>query len=363
MTHPMTYMYVMISRREKWRVWQGREVELNSFPRIDVDSLHTNLTTMATTTRHPAREGKRKKRSGKESTNTGFLAFARSVISVLDTCGRTRTAERYTTAVNSFRRFTHGNDVELDAFDSAMMGAYETYLSALGIRPNSISFYMRALRAIYNRAVDGGVTAQRFPFRRVYTGVERTVKRAISLRDIRRIKEADLSASPMTALARDIFMFSFYTRGMSMIDIAYLRPADLHDGALTYRRHKTGQTITIRWEEAMQRIVDRYSEADSPFLLPLIKDPGGNMRRQYLTTAHRINRHLRKIGQALRLSAPLTSYVARHTWASIAKSQSIPLAVISEAMGHESEKTTRIYLASLDTSEVDEANNKLINLV
>ena len=155
-------------------------------------------------------------------------------------------------------------------------------------------------------------------------------------------------------------MFSFYTRGMSFIDMAFLKKKDLRSGILSYRRQKTGQQLSIKWEEPMQEIIDKYDIGDTPYLLPIIKNMDVDARRQYKSTAHLVNDKLRRLGEQLGLAIPLTTYVARHGWASIARSKNIPLAIISEAMGHDSEKTTRIYLASLDTSAVDKANKQIL---
>lgn len=220
---------------------------------------------------------------------------------------------------------------------------------------------MRNLRAVYNRAVDKELIPQRFPFKHVYTGVDKTMKRAVSLRTIKHIKEVNLSANPALDFARDMFLFSFYTRGMAFVDMAYLRKKDLNYGILSYRRHKTGQQLFIKWEKCMQEIVDKYNTDQSNYLLPIIKPlKGGEERKQYLYAAHNINRSLKIIGNKLGSSVRLTMYVARHTWASIAKSKNIPITVISDAMGHDSETTTRIYLASLDTLAVDRANSLIL---
>ena len=173
------------------------------------------------------------------------------------------------------------------------------------------------------------------------------MKRAISLKDIRRIKELDLTGKPHWELARDMFLFSFYTRGMSFIDMAYLKKSDLKNGILSYRRHKTGQQLHIRWESCMEETVAKYAAGCSgDYLLPILKLPSKKLRSQYKSTLFRINKY----------AAPLTMYVSRHSWASIAKSKNIPISVISEGMGHDSEETTRIYLASLDGSVIDKAN-------
>lgn len=290
----------------------------------------------------------------------GFISFARNLAGQLRDIGRKRTAETYFSAANSLERFLGGKDILLEEVDSYLMMAYEAHLKATGICPNSISFYMRILRSIYNQAVEKGLATQRHPFGHVYAGIDKTVKRALLLESVRRIRDLDLLLQPPLDYARDIFMFSFYTRGMSFIDMAFLKKKDLQNGILSYRRHKTGQQLFIKWEKPMQEIVDKYDTSGTPYLLPVIKAGGKDERTQYINEAHRVNRNLRKIGGMIGLGMPLTTYVARHGWASIAKSKNVPLSTISEAMGHDSENTTRIYLASLDTSAVDKANRLIL---
>lgn len=291
----------------------------------------------------------------------GFIAFARQLIQELRTIGKKRTAETYVTVLNSFVRFRGEKDLLLEEVDSNQMIAFESYLKSRGICPNSSSFYLRNLRAIYNRAVEKGLVPQQNPFRHVYTGIDKTVKRAVPLHVIRRIRSLDLTLHPSLDFARDIFMFSFYTRGMSFVDMAYLRKSDLRNGVLSYRRKKTGQQLFIKWERPMQEIVAKYDTSGTPYLLPIIRQMTQDERRQYRNAAHLVNARLKKLGTLLGVAIPLTSYVARHAWASIAKSKNIPLSIISEGMGHDSEITTRIYLASLDTSVVDKANSLILN--
>ena len=291
-----------------------------------------------------------------------FIAFAQRLINRLKQVGKRQTADTYTNVLNSFKRFRKEQDLPLDDVDSALVMEYETWLKENGICKNTVSFYMRNLRAIYNRAVEKELTTQRFPFKHVYTGIDKTVKRAVPIKIIRQIKELDLTLSPLLDYARDLFMFSFYTRGMSFVDMSYLKKKDLQHGILTYRRQKTNQQLSIKWEQPMQDIIDKYDTADSPYLLPIIRDMDRDKRRQYKNASHLVNNKLKKIGEQLGLGIPLTSYVARHTWASIAKSKNIPVSTISEALGHDSETTTRIYLTSLDTSSVDKANSIVLKL-
>ena len=257
--------------------------------------------------------------------------------------------------------FRNGQDLLLCELDEDTALLYEAWLKGRGNCPNTVSFYMRILRAVYNRAVEKGLTEQKHPFKHVYTGIDKTVKRAVPLEAIRRIKGLDLTLKPHLDYARDMFLFSFYTRGMSFIDMAYLRKSDLKDGILTYRRRKTGQRLSVRWESCMEEIVVKYKDAyNTEYLLPIITDPLADGRKQYRNAIYRVNTALKKVARLAGFSVPLTMYYGRHSWASIAKSKNIPLSVISEGMGHDSEETTRIYLASLDTSVIDEANSLIL---
>ena len=287
--------------------------------------------------------------------------FMQGIIGQLKRLGKVRTSETYTAALASFMKFREGQDILLCEIDGNTMMLYEAWLKGNGICPNTVSFYMRILRAVYNRAVEKELTEQKHPFKHVYTGIGKTVKRAIPLKAIKHIKELDLTLKPHLDYARDMFLFSFYTRGMSFIDMAYLKKSDLKNGIITYRRRKTGQQLTVKWEKCMEDIIAKYGENTATrHLLPIITNPCSDERTQYRNAICRINVALKEVADLAGLDIPLTMHVARHCWASVAKSKNIPLSVISEGMGHDSEETTRIYLASLDTSVVDKANSLIL---
>lgn len=293
-----------------------------------------------------------------------FFVFMEDVSVNLKTLGKIRTSETYKSSLDSFRKFRKDKDLTFNKFNHEIMIEYEAYLKAKGISKNTSSFYMRTLRAVYNRAVNKGLTLQKYPFKYVYTGIDKTRKRAVSIQTMKQIKRLDLSSDKKSDFARDMFMFSFYARGMSFIDMAYLRKKDLRNGILTYRRHKTGQQLYVKWESCMQDIVKKYYEEQSDYLLPIINNNEvEEQRKQYIYSAHNINRCLKKIGAMLGLSLPLTMYVARHTWASIAKQKNVPLSIISDGLGHDSELTTRIYLSSLDNIEIDKVNKMIMRLL
>lgn len=286
--------------------------------------------------------------------------FLESLIAKLKQNGKLRTSETYKATLNSFKKFRNDEDLMLDSLNSEIMEAYEAWHHHRGVSPNTISFYTRILRAVYNRAVEEEIIENRYPFRRVYTGVDKTIKRALPIQDIKKIKGLDLSFIPELDYARDMFMMSFMLRGMSFIDMAYLRKTDLSHGYITYRRRKTGQQLIIEWTKEMQMVLDKYPENKSDFLLPIIRNKGVNERYTYRNVGYNINHNLKRIAEKVGVNVPLTLYVARHSWASAAKAKGIPLAVISEGMGHDSEATTQIYLASLDTSIVDKANSIIL---
>lgn len=299
----------------------------------------------------------------KKKENT-FFVFMEDVASNLKSLGKIRTSETYKSSLDSFKKFRKGKDLTFKKFNQDLMIEYEAYLKAKGVSKNTSSFYMRTLRAVYNRAVNKELTPQKYPFKYVYTGVDKTQKRAVSLQTMKQIKHLNLSSEKKLDFARDMFLFSFYARGMSFVDMAYLRKNDLSNGILTYRRHKTGQLLHIKWEACMQEIVNKYKNEQSTFLLPIINtNEVEEQRKQYIYSAHNINRCLKKIGAMLGLSLPLTMYVARHTWASIAKQKNVPLSIISDGLGHDSELTTRIYLSSLDNIEIDKANKMIMKLL
>ena len=295
-----------------------------------------------------------------EHDKTTLKVFMDEIINGLQEMSKYRTAETYRSTLRSFMRFRKDQDIKLNCIDTDIISKYEAYLQNNGLTKNSSSFYLRILRAVYNRAVDRQLTSDRQPFKRVYTGIDKTTKRAFPLDVIKRIKNLDLSTHPTLEFARDIYLFSFYTRGMSFIDIAHLKKTNVTNGVLLYRRHKTGQKFRILWEGCMQEIIDKYNNPKSEYLLPIIKKTNCDTRTQYQNALVLTNRRLKLIGKILGINHPLTTYTARHSWANAARCKNIPLSVISEGMGHHSEKTTQIYLSTLDNSLIDTANSEIL---
>lgn len=277
----------------------------------------------------------------------------------LERFGRYGTARNYRRTVESFSRFL-GHDIPFARLDERVICAYAEWLQRRNLVRNTVSFYMRVLRAVYNKAVKQRIVEQRYPFRSVYTGVDRTRKRALDERKVLSLQRLDLGHDPSLALARDLFVFSYCMRGMAFVDIAFLRRDAIRNGVITYCRRKTGQSIDVRMEPCIERIVRRY-EGSCPYVFPLIRssDPREAFR-EYYNALGLHNRKLKELSKLVDAEASLTSYVARHTWATAARKHRIPLAVISAGMGHTSEKTTQIYLESLDSSVIDRANRRIV---
>lgn len=293
--------------------------------------------------------------------HSSLSAFMRRHIDMLRRQGRMRTADTYRQTLNSLMSFRNGADISFSMLSATFIESYESWLRSHRLCRNTTSFYMRILRSVYNKAVAEGLAPKGEPFATVYTGVDKTSRRAISLADISRIKALNLAADKAMAFARDMFLFSFYMRGMSFVDMAYLRKKDLSNNYVVYSRKKTGQQLTVRWEQHMQTIVDAYGPSSTQYLLPVIVREDGTERSQYLNAMLRVNRNLKKVGALAGISTPLTMYVARHSWATAAKEKDISIGIISEAMGHDSENTTQIYLASIKTNKIDDANRDILN--
>lgn len=314
--------------------------------------------------------------SRNKKTSESLFQFMNLLIVLLLKNGQYRTSLHYKATLNSFKRYRDNRDIALSEIDADVMRSYEAYLHhTVEVCKNTSSFYLRILRATYNKAVAKRLTPQQHPFREVYTGIAPTRKRAIPTEDVSQIKRLHSvkELTPKEEMARDTFLMSFYLRGISFIDLAHLRKSDLKDGFLHYTRRKTGQRLTIRWEDDMQELLEKYQvqTVTSPYLFPFLVDDGKTRQDKtvdkkqkevhlYHNAEARISYHLRKLGAKIGVKGKLTLYVARHSWATTARDNDISISVISEALGHHSETTTQIYLNSIKSSEVDDANAKIL---
>ena len=274
------------------------------------------------------------------------------------------TAKNYQCALNSLASFLNGEDILFSMFNVRLVKEYSDFLEESGLVKNSISFYMRIWRAVYNRAVDDGIIGQSYPFKNVYTGIDHTRKRAIDESSLMRLLKLDLHSTPSLEFSRDLFVFSYCARGMAFVDLAFLRTKNIERDMLVYYRRKTCQKLEVRIEPCMAWIIHKYASISNNegFVFPILKGSTEEERyKQYHAALVCYNRNLKKISDMAGISLPLSSYTSRHTWATTARNHNVPLSVISAGMGHSSEKTTEIYLASLENTIIDEANSDLLS--
>ena len=290
------------------------------------------------------------------------LDYMRTQIEQLRATNRLGTAKNYEKTMCSFGEFLGDVRLPLSALTEQVITDYNSFLIQRGLVRNSVSFYMRVLRAIYNKAVRQKLIEQQHPFTEVYTGIDRTRKRAVSESIIVQLHRLELETGTPLALCRDIFIFSYCTRGMAFVDIAYLRKSNLQNGMICYARRKTGQLLSVRIEPSIQRIIDRYIDSDSPYVFPILNSLDTNEAyEQYQVALNTHNRLLGRLSEMLGCNCKLTSYTSRHSWATAARNHNVPISVISQGMGHTSEQTTQIYLTMLENSVIDDANKGIIS--
>ena len=290
--------------------------------------------------------------------------FFTQQIQKLKNDNRRGTARNYSKTLKSLKAFMKNTDSTFNIVTEQFVESYNTFLIQRGVVRNTISFYMRIFRSVYNKAVTQKIIEQTFPFKNVYTGVDRTRKRAVTETVISQLLSIDLKKSKALQFARDLFIFSFYARGMAFVDIVYLKKLNIQNGYITYVRHKTGQELTIRIETRLQNIINQYEKKDSPYLFPILNTEDENKAySQYEIALNYYNRQLKRLSKLLEPNINLSSYTPRHTWATTARNKNVPLSIISAGMGHSSEKTTLIYLTKIDNSIIDEVNKAIIDSI
>lgn len=290
--------------------------------------------------------------------------FFTQQIQKLKNDNRRGTARNYSKTLKSLKAFMKNTDSTFNIVTEQFVESYNTFLIQRGVVRNTISFYMRIFRSVYNKAVTQKIIEQTFPFKNVYTGVDRTRKRAVTETVISQLLSIDLKKSKALQFARDLFIFSFYARGMAFVDIVYLKKSNIQNGYITYVRHKTGQELTIRIETRLQNIINQYEKKDSPYLFPILNTEDENKAySQYEIALNYYNRQLKRLSKLSEPNINLSSYTPRHTWATTARNKNVPLSIISAGMGHSSEKTTLIYLTKIDNSIIDEVNKAIIDSI
>lgn len=273
--------------------------------------------------------------------------------------GKDSTADLYRVVRNRLYRFWKGASLQWTDITAAMVDDFGSSLRAEGLAVNTVNSYLSSFRALCHTALREGLPGPACdPFAGLHLKREETAKRALKIAEVNKVMQADYPAEPSLREALDLFIFSYLACGIPFVDLAYLTKKNIVGGEIVYYRHKTGALIRVGITPAMRLLLRKYGQKGSPYLFPVLS-AGKDGHEAYKAALRKYNSLLVIIGERLHLSVKLTSYVARHSWATEALRQNIPVAVISQAMGHTSEKTTRIYLAQLDQSVLNKANAKI----
>ena len=305
------------------------------------------------------------RRNAQRQRNVDFLAFMEMQISEKNLYQKCKTALNYGSAYRSFVSFLRNKErmstLKFSQVTSELIRRYEFYLiEERKIRRNSSSFYIRILRAVFHKGLVYYDLNLPNPFRSVYAGVDTTVKRAVDVNAITKLIKYQ-SENEQLNFTKDAFLFCFLARGMAFIDFVKLQKSDCQNGRIIYRRSKTRRLLSIKMNTMMVEIINRYADPKSEYLFPVLKTPTFS-QLAYEKALQHYNYHLRKLAEEIGVDS-LTSYVARHSWATQASRLHIPTRVISESMGHSNERVTAIYLASLDNHEIDMANKKVLDKI
>jgi integrase len=296
----------------------------------------------------------------------------RNEIARLEALGKYSSAVKHKSALLALNSYK-STKIALEAVDMDYLKGFELFLRERRNNDNSIATRFAIFKAIYNKAVkEGHIVPKQNPFVQYKVGSlwTKTRKRAIDKDDIRKIAELEIPhnyKSSYKQLARDMFLFSYLTAGMNFCDIARLRYRDVMKGRVYYSRHKTQKLLSCRLSEQADGIIERYttpSHNPEDYIFPILDRAVHITDRQIF---HRIVKVLRKVNSALKdiggdvgLLFPLTTYVARHTYATVLKRSGVNIAIISESLGHSDLATTQIYLDSFENSQIDEAMKNLL---
>ncbi|HTD99681.1 MAG TPA: site-specific integrase [Mucilaginibacter sp.] len=299
-----------------------------------------------------------------------FKRFADQVVGDMLLVKRTGNALIYKTAINRLLDFANNPKLTFHDMDFTFLDRFQNKLLQDGASKNTIGNYLRSIRAIYNKAIKAKIVSRDlYPFNEISIKSEKTAKRAIEVEQINKIFKFEIKVNSQDWHAHNYFFLSFALRGMSFTDMAYLKPENLNCGYLTYRRRKTKKIYTIKIEPVANNILKHYINTNANYLLPILptdvaedSEEAIKRTRQWIKTT---NKYLNRIASNCNIRSNITTYVTRHTWATLAKKKlGYSNEIIAECLGHEyGNKITNIYLDSFDQSLIDEVNERVIGLI
>lgn len=302
----------------------------------------------------------------KKQLNTTFKSFSDKLISQMIEINRTGNAIVYQTAVNRLLSFYGRDDLGFQEIDYSLLDDFAHHLSMNGLKQNSISNYFRSIRAIYNKAIKAKIIERsNYPFAEISIRSEKTTKRAISKDDITKLMRLKLETNSTAERSLKHFLLSFYLRGMSFTDLAYLKQSNIIDGRVVYKRRKTHKDYSIKLFPEAQVLFEQLYVDGSKYLLPILPNDAledsiatKKIIRQFIKTT---NKYLKRLSEIAEIGSPVTTYTSRHSFGTIAKRLGYSNELIAESLGHEyGNKITNIYLDTFDTEVIDSMHQCVI---
>jgi integrase len=295
-----------------------------------------------------------------KSDNFSFQDYTNKLIKEMESSGRYGNAMSYKQALSFVIRNNDKQDIQFRNLNYSFLLKLESAHLAAGNTRNSLAVYFRAIRAIYNRAIKTGIAKPEwYPFKNYSIKTMKTPKRAISKTDIMKIEAFNPPDGSPLFHARNYFMFSFYMVGLNFSDMAMLKLSNIVRNRIEFNRQKTGKFYSLELYDKPKAIVDLYTKSKSKtdYIFPIVSRQEPILIRKDIKNQLKLyNNTLKLLAKELEIGGNLTSYVTRHSWASIGKALNVPVTVISEALGHENLRTTQIYLDSLDKDVIDTAS-------
>lgn len=297
------------------------------------------------------------KKVGKQADKkkTSFMDIALRYVTKMEGRRSKSTVQNYKTALRSLGEFMKDTESATLDINKSIIEQYDRWLTQKGLKKNTRSCYLRSLRTIYNSVIPAEKRKES-PFSHVFTGNTKTEKRAVDAKVVNQLQHLQFSDEEKNLqLSRDIFLFSVFAMGMPFVDAYHLKHSQVKNGCITYHRQKTGQQVKVKIEDCMKEIMERYHRKGEEQVFPLPDD--------YALALNRYNRHLHQLTAKAQISENITSYVARHTWATLAFQENVALPIISEGMGHTDSHTTSIYIKRTDDTLLWKANKKICQLI
>ena len=300
---------------------------------------------------------------GKSQAHPTFFNYTEGLIEQMTQARKVGNARVYKNVLGALKTYRKGKDLRFEEITYRFLKNYEAYFLGQGFHINGLSFNMRTLRSIFNKAVKEGIVEQSsYPFQQYKIQREATVKRAIDQEALRQIVQLKLEPEHPCFHARNFFLASFMMFGMSFVDMAFLKVKDIAGDRIRYRRQKTGRLYDLKMTDNLKEILSYYlkEKSSNDFIFPFIKRTGLADQYRDLHQARKLyNEALKELAGLCGIEEHVTSYVSRHSFATHAMMNGVPLNVISAMLGHNSLATTEIYLKSLPTDVLDEYQAKL----